>query len=189
MFLVENCFYWIGFHIVEYLLDQGYTVTGNDEIDTDGKEHLSMFIGRNENFTHMKQRLNESAYDIRLTPHETALTLHKDSASTIYLPLLFGEWMPMNQDGMYYRGDFIAFDSDEFVEKAVYIGDFLKIIDQCIAASNLPSAVNVKKKGEDINAEIKLENSVFIRNNRPINDRIKTVKNHYKKFSKLYESK
>ncbi|GAA0593105.1 hypothetical protein GCM10009001_06520 [Virgibacillus siamensis] len=188
MFLVENCFHWIGFHIVEYLLNQGYTVTGNDEINTDGKEHLSMFFSRNENFTHVEQQSNETVYDMRIMPSETELTLHKESTSTIYLPLLFGKWMPMNHNGMYFRRKFITFDSEEFLEKAVYIGDFLKIFHQCIRASNLPPVIKVKTGGADVPDDRKVENSVFIRNNRPVTDRLKIVQNHYKKFSELYES-
>lgn len=187
MFLVEKCFHWVGFHIVEYLLGRGYTVSGNDKINTDAKDHLSMLIGRNANFTHLEQRPDSKVFDIRITPDEDKLTLHKESTSTMKLPLLFGEWMPMNQEGMYHRNEFIAFDSDRFLIDAVYIGDFLTIVQQCIDASNLPSVIKVKHGEKDAASDLKLENSVFIRNNRPIMNRLKTVQNHYEKFSEFYQ--
>ncbi|WP_077325073.1 hypothetical protein [Virgibacillus siamensis] len=187
MFFVENCFYWIGFHLVDYLLNQGYAVTGDDHIDTEGKEHLSMLIGRNENFVHLKEPRNAADYDICFTPKENTLKMYKNSTSTIKLPLLFGEWMPMEADGMYHRGTFIPFDSDRFLQEAVYIGDFLNTIQQCIDATRLPRFLNVNAGQQKSSADIKLEDSVFIRNNRPIMSRLKAVQSHYKRFGEFYQ--
>ncbi len=49
--MVWGCFQWIGFHLIRDWLDEGQTVIGIDTVDTEQKETLEMFVGRNANFT------------------------------------------------------------------------------------------------------------------------------------------
>src|SRR5699024_5331671 len=135
--LVTNCFDWEGFHMVNQELDKGHEVEGDDEETTDFKEHLSMFLGRNSEFR-MKTRDELTSYDtaivIREDPCTDVLKARKmlniscnkiqakreASMTTIHVPILFGEWMPMNEQGMYVGNQFISFDSAHFLSEAVY---------------------------------------------------------------------
>src|SRR5699024_11747942 len=96
IFLVENCFHWLGFHIINRLLDNGYQVDGMDDLDTDKKEHLSMFVGRNELFRQITSRERNTDYDISMQADARKLESEKEQAITIKLPLVFGEGVQMN---------------------------------------------------------------------------------------------
>src|SRR5690625_5995594 len=43
----------------------------------------------------------------------------------IQTPILFGEWMPMDQKGAYINDTYITFESPEFLITAIYINDFI----------------------------------------------------------------
>ncbi|TFJ93598.1 hypothetical protein [Lentibacillus salicampi] len=184
---VENCFHWIGFHIMNDLLDNGFQVDGMDSLDTDKKEHLSMFVGRNQLFRHVSASERNNAYDISLKIEDDALILEKENLVTIHLPLVFGEWMPMNQEGVYDQDDFIPFDSERFLTEAVYVGDVLKSLQQWFATSDLPPILEVRSFHERQTGQRKLENAVYIRNNRPIQEEINRVKKHYNTYQKFYQ--
>lgn len=186
-FLVENCFHWIGFHVVNLLLEDGYEVIGADVINTSKKEHLEMFVGRNDGFTHITEKSDHILYDAVIRIGDNELEIHKGQTSTIKLPLLFGEWMPMNVDGFYSGDTFISFESNYFLTEGVYIEDFLKILMQCIQSSQLPSVLKVRSANKGKDTEVKLENSIYIRDNVPIQNNAKVVVNHFKKFKAIYE--
>src|SRR5699024_6793172 len=117
-FLVTCCFDWVGFLMVNQLLEKGHEVDGVDEETTDFKEHLSMFLGRNSAFR-LKTRDELTYYDTAIMSGEEPCTdvmkarkmmniscnkiqaKRKASMTTIHEPVLFGEWMPMNERGMY----------------------------------------------------------------------------------------
>ncbi|HLR62860.1 MAG TPA: hypothetical protein VK097_10505 [Lentibacillus sp.] len=185
-FLVENCFHWIGFHIVSRLLDNGWQVDGMDDLDTDKKEHLSMFLGRNDLFHHVSSCERSSDYDARVSVGNRELVLQKPESITIKLPLIFGEWMPMNEEGIYTQNDFIRFDSEPFLSRAVHVADVFESLEQWIASSELPAILDVRSFHDRQTDNIKLENAVYIRNNRPINEQIKMVKKHYGRYKKFY---
>src|SRR5699024_12016099 len=176
IFLVENCFHWLGFHIINRLLDNGYQVDGMDDLDTDKKEHLSMFVGRNELFRHITSRERNTDYDISIQVDECKLVLEKEHPITIKLPLIFGEWMPMNQKGLYVQNEFMRFDSKQFLTNAVYVKDVLESLQQLIDSSDLPRVLEVRSCYSRPMNHKKLENSIYIRNNRPIQERISIVK-------------
>lgn len=188
LFLVENCFQWMGFHLVNCLLENGYKVDGVDDLSSDKKDHLSMYIGRNASFQHLSSLKRGTNYDssINITDNEIVLTMEQNTSHRINLPILFGEWMPMKRDGMYHRNTFISFDSDIFLNEAIYIGDFMKSLIQWVKSSQLPEILEVKSINNKQNEEIKLENSVYIRNNITIEENLKMVRKHYEKFEKLY---
>ncbi len=68
-FLIANCYDWIGFHIVNKLLENGYDVDGYDHSSEDD-HHLSMFLGRNSSFTFVK--------DITAKNYRTSIILDED---------------------------------------------------------------------------------------------------------------
>ncbi|SDQ88365.1 hypothetical protein [Virgibacillus salinus] len=188
LFLVENCFQWVGFHIVNCLLENGYKVDGIDDLSSDKKKHLSMFVGRNSSFQHIFSYKRDATYDssIKITENQLDLTLQQNTSHLIKLPILFGEWMPMKINGMYHNNSFIPFDSDIFLNEAIYIGDFMKSLTQWIKSSQLPEILEVKSINNKQSEEIKLENSVYIRNNRTIEENLKMVIKHYEKFEDVY---
>ncbi|WP_164669480.1 hypothetical protein [Virgibacillus doumboii] len=189
LFLVENCFHWIGFHVVDFLLENGHRVDGMDDMSTDKKEHLSMFVGRNELFTHVTETERETAYDTTITirkDDELVLTLNNGSTTKINFPLVYGKWMPMEPEGMYYNNQFIRFNSDHFLSEAVYIEDVLQSLIQWVKSSNLSPVLEVKSIHEKHRENKKLENSIFIRNNRPIKENVNIVINHYETYKNFY---
>ncbi len=157
MYAVENCFHWIGFHIVNRLLEEGCRVDGIDDLSTEKKENLAMFVGRNELFRHLPVIQESSGYNAIITVDDQMVKMHREEPVTIQLPLLFGEWMPMNQDGVYNGDEFVPFAAKEFTSRAVYIDDFLTGFLQWLQASSLPSELNVKsvhdKSAEDARHE------------------------------------
>lgn len=187
LFLVENCFHWIGFHVVDFLLENGHKVDGSDNLSTDKKEHLSMFVGRNKSFTHVTDI--DAAYDWTITINEGSemtITMHNGRTTRVKLPLIFGEWMPMKQEGVY-RGDkLIPFDSDCFLTEAVFIDDFLKSLIQWVESSHLSPVLEVRSIYKKEQEDKRLENSIYVRNNRPINDTINIVKKHYETYGEFY---
>ncbi len=188
LFLVENCFHWMGFHLVNCLLENGYKVDGVDDLSSDMKEHLSMYVGRNASFQHLSSPERSTTYDrlINITDKELILTIQPNTSHRINLPILFGEWMPMKKDGMYHQKTFISFDSDIFFNEAIYIGDFMKSLIQWVESSQLPEILEVKSINNIQSEEVKLENSVYIRNNITIEENLKVVIKHYEKFKELY---
>lgn len=203
-FLVTNCFDWIGFHMVNHLLEKGYTVDGMDEETTASKDHLSMFLGRNSAF-HLKKKKELTTYDTAIVIGEEPCPdglkakqiinirrnklqdTQKTSMTMLYVPVLFGEWMPMNDKGMYVNNQFITFDSAHFLSEAIYIKDFIAGLFQWMQSADIPSGLEVKSKGSEIK-DVKLENTVYIRNNEQTADKIKKVLKHYRNYQQFYTS-
>jgi len=201
-FLVTNCFEWVGFHMVNQLLEKGYEVDGIDEETTAFKEHLSMFLGRNSAFR-LKTRDELTSYDMAIVIGEDPCTevlkarkmmniscnkiqaKRKASMTTIHVPVLFGEWMPMNERGMYVGNQFISFDSAQFLSEAVYIKDFINGLFQWMQANDLPSSLEVKSKDSESRA-VKLDNTVYIHDNERTEDKLKKVLNHYRNYQHFY---
>ncbi|NBJ70937.1 MULTISPECIES: hypothetical protein [Clostridia] len=189
--LVVNCNHWIGFHIVNGLLEQGLKVEGlvNDKKD-DG---LTLFFGRNSNFSFFIDKKNNT-YDqiIQVGPMNIDVTLSSElfitlahpitvndltSSNELYieLPLLFGEWMPMTESGMYFQEEFISFSSDNFNQHATYIQDFVARFITWLSTTDLHHIKGTVKK-------INLDKFVKIQDNRPKEDKVKQVIQHYRNY-------
>lgn len=202
--LVVNCFGWVGYHITIELLEAGYLVDGLDQMSTKKHDHLSMFIGRNSSFS-FKDEEHTGSYKycimVGSKPHITHLgagrIFHISDAPkkasalkhtmTIEIPMLFGEWMPMNDKGIYYQGTFIPFNSSKFLLEAVYIKDFTRSLLQWINTSYMSHMVKVKSVRNKGESDLKLENTIFLRDNRPIQKNIQYVISHYHRFKEYYE--
>lgn len=203
-FFVSDCFHWINFHIVNHLLEKGYSVTGNERPLTDKQEHLAMMIGRNdlfslisddfttEKYTHAillngipDQIQNMAAIKMFKLTRETE-PYEKGAASVIRIPLLFGEWMPMNEDGIYVDEQFIPFTSDTFQNEAVYIEDFIASLMVCLMSSQLPEKLKIRPKrsmsfGKEDDRQV-----IYLRERKSIDRQIKTLIAHYKRFKDFY---
>ncbi|HEX6593644.1 MAG TPA: hypothetical protein VF095_03535 [Bacillota bacterium] len=204
--LVVNCFDWIGFHLVNELLENGYNVHGLDVLHSMKKEHFWMFFARNDRFTLVKDeqmvdkkkkfdrlfvidpvgvvppvQANETIFIGRDENH-----LSERSKMIVNAPLLFGEWMSMCEEGIYVNSEFIRFHSEKFLTEAIYINDFIKgLLDQVENRSFVPklNVLSIKCKQK----HVKLENVLYIRDNRPIKENIKKVIEHYKRFRHFYK--
>lgn len=201
-FLVTSCFDWVGFHIVNQLLEEGYDVDGIDEETTAFKEHLSMFLGRNSAFS-LKTKNELEPYDTAIMIGDSPCTdvlkakrminisRNKIQArreipmTIIHVPVLFGEWMPMNEQGMYVGNRFISFDSAHFLSEAVYVKDFIAGLFQWIQADELPPSLEVKSKSSE-SRSLKLENTVYIHDNERTADKLKKVLHHYRSYQQFF---
>ncbi|WP_100011471.1 hypothetical protein [Lentibacillus sediminis] len=192
--LVADCSHWIGFHITNALLENDYQVDG---VRGENKnEHLEMFFARNSNFTFTETN-TKTKYDAAViagrdrVPEEVeaerifVINGSREKGSRVipvYIPYLFGEWIPMQEEGFYQGEEFISFASQEFREGAVDIKDAAKGLLQLLKAKKLPEEIilDPSRKGE------KLENLLFLRNNRPIERSLKTLQSHYQQYKGLY---
>ncbi|WP_042149029.1 hypothetical protein [Paucisalibacillus sp. EB02] len=201
--LIQNCFHWIGYHYVNFLLEKGIVVKGVDKIDTEKKENLYMFIGRNSSFELMDSPKNNKAkIAIVIGDCNSAapcidaerifqldvngLKNKIDNATIIKAPLLFGEWMDMTEEGLVTGEKIIRFDSVKFQSESVYIGDFVKATYPVLKLPPNSSNITVFSKKIFLNESVKLENSIYIRDNVPIEDRMKKVLTHYRRYKKFY---
>lgn len=192
--LVADCSHWVGFHITNALLENGYQVVG-----VKGKnknEHLEMFFARNSNFTFTEAN-TKTNYDAaviagrdrmpEVVEAERAFVINGSQRKNpdvvpICIPYLFGEWMPMQEEGFYQGEEFISFASQEFREGAVDIKDAAKGLLQLLNTNKLPVEIilNPSRKDE------KLENLLFLRNNRRIERSLKSLQSHYQQYKELY---
>lgn len=201
--LVINCFHWIGFQIVSKLLEEGLRVDGIDEEESTLETHLSMFLGRNSLFT-LKTNEEPKSYDTAIiigtsqyineinAKRILSINQNKDEPSKagmtmIHVPLLFGEWMPMNEQGMYVGGGFIPFNENYFLTESVYVKDFTDTLFQLLEKIHLPTRLEVKSKETTENQDIKFENVIFIRDNIPNGDKLKSVLDHYQQYKRFYQ--
>ncbi|MBY7143095.1 hypothetical protein KFZ56_08500 [Virgibacillus sp. NKC19-3] len=197
--LIANCDHWIGFHIASVLLERSYTVDGIGDENSD----LAMFLGRNSSFHFVKSDVSKQyAFAIVIGDQEgsdqfqSGYTLminptRKDRVSNrviINAPLLFGEWMPMNEQGVYCNNSFITFDSDYFQTEAIYIKDFTNGLLQWLKTEELPSHLEVRSEKNKENQHVKLENAIYIRDNRPMEEKVSNVLEHYRMYSNFYEN-
>lgn len=199
--LVADCNSWIGYHVVNELLENDYKVHGiNSER---GNDTLSMFFGRHSLFTFVnagERKVYDAAIIIGdgteigeietsrfviLSNSNRKLPEYKNKI-IIKTPLLFGEWMPMNEKGFNRNNELIAFDSDLFHAEAVYIKDFTKGLIQWLQTPSLPRVLEVKSAKEKEKKNLKLENSVYIRDNVPISEKLKLVQDHYHQYKDSY---
>ncbi|OZU90637.1 hypothetical protein CIL03_05730 [Virgibacillus indicus] len=198
-FLVAGCNHWIGFHIVNELLEEGYTVAGI--LNEDGNENLPLYFGRNSSFSMVKAD-SMNNYDTAIIIDEIQSTeniqadrivkiggtiVNNEKVTLIKIPLLYGEWMKMNEKGMFRDKAFIPFDSDDFEEKAIYIKDFTNGLIQWLKFGKLPPHLHVISAKNNEKEGVKLENSIYLRDNRPNKEKLMPVLDHFKKFKELYD--
>ncbi|WP_138416458.1 hypothetical protein [Aquibacillus sediminis] len=208
MYVVSRCFNWIGYHLVDQLLQQGQEVIGIDDIKTPKQEHFALLIGRNSLFTHqetVEEARKEGEIDTLFTinDHERAESLSDlktskwihlsnqairdgDHIINVHLPLLYGEWMPRDAEGCYVQQQYIRFDSDTFKHQAIYIQDFVQALIQLVKSEQLPKTVDMYPLKRLERAQTKQENHLFIRELAPLEKRHQDLLTHYQKFQQIY---
>ncbi|MEN2466771.1 hypothetical protein [Ornithinibacillus sp. JPR2-1] len=198
---IYNCFSWIGYHYVHYFLEKGIEVNGIDKIDSEKKENLHMLVGRNSSFRLIPP--NSIPKDlVALVIGGTELPIYADriiqirtremkkklsNAIVINAPILFGEWMEMTEEDIKVGNRNVRFHSREFQSDAIYIKDFVKATAPLFHSSNKPSELSVFSKKVFLNEAVKLENSIYIRDNIPIEENVRKVLAHYRRYKDLYE--
>lgn len=193
---VKNCLNWIGFHIVNRLLEDGCQVDGIVGLNADREEDLSMMLGRNSLFSlYNENQIKQIEYtdmiildeiNQRSIPSIQLYDIRKNmegpTISNIKLPLLFGEWMPMDDNGVYVNDQYIEFDSDKFREEAIYIDDFMGCLIQWMKVPEPPQFIFLTKD-KDLRTDVKpFEQQMYIRESSTIGDQIINLKKHYHKI-------
>lgn len=201
--LINHCYHWISYHLIETMLTEGYEVIGIHDFKSKQSEFLSMFLGRNDLFREATFQDQLCSIDLAIifgekSPpsknhikkkfriHSKAKTPERNT-TIIRPPLLFGKWMNMNETGMYANHDFISFDSKFFQEHAIYIEDFCKLLLSWVEQTILPSTVNIRSANVQQKEVELLENTIFIHDNIPIKNRLQEVLTHYKNFQQYYK--
>lgn len=197
--LIMNYTNWIGFHLAEALLNEGYKVDGFE--GKDGNENLVDFLARNSNFRSLGN-LEERVYPLviysgqegqlpRISVERAFLinpvsSIHEENIISIHIPLLYGEWMPMDENGIYVNEKRIYFSSELFKREAIYIGDFIQLLLQWINKKPPIEKIRMEiAKNMNYNA-VKLEKTFFVDENVPIGDQVQKVVEHYRKYHLLY---
>jgi hypothetical protein len=201
--LVYNCFNWIGFHYVNFLLHKGMVVKGVDKVDSDKKENFYMFVGRNSSFE-LIDSLNNNECNLAIVIGEHFPTDKQDfnrvvkicnepqgddnnnSCVMVNAPLLFGEWMDMSEEGILWKNRMISFSSQEFLVNAVYIEDFIKATYPLLDGTLTSEQIMVYSKKKTQGEAQKLENSISIRDNIPIEQNVRKVLEHYQRYKDFY---
>ncbi|RDW18261.1 hypothetical protein CWR48_11800 [Oceanobacillus arenosus] len=193
--LVINCNHWIGYHVVNALLNHDYLVDGiENEMESDD---LSMFFGRNSLFSFYNQRQRKQ-YDtcicvgdygkmeavkanriFFINPQESSGRMNLENTTTILASHLFGEWMPMNKKGYYDQQAFITFDSNDFKENAIYIGDFTDGLIQWLGSSKISDKLEIKSEHKDGRENDASGNGIYISASLPLEKRVTALQQHY----------
>ena len=197
--LVINITNWIGYHITNRLLEEGYEVKGLMTEEAGG--HLLHFFKRNSNFQ-LLENPGDEFYETVICvgrfpeyPVEIGRLILINSRKappgitdtlTIQSPYLFGEWMPMNADGYYEKERWLAFNSTDFKENGLYIDDFLQPLISWLKQN--PSTDDIQIRSARAKKREKLEKFFFVKENKPIEDNVQQVLSHYERFKDLYPS-
>lgn len=210
MFVVSNCFDWIGYHLTNKFLNEGIRVVGIDRTDTEKKEHLSMFFDRNSLFKKIhsfseirkeyKKESVEALFELdgdktfkeldnqEVLQHfilNTRNSKVEKSAIKIKYPLLYGEWMPREEKGFYQGEEFIHFDSRTFQEEAIDIDDFAGALRQLATLRKLPKTVEFKSINSQSRSDPN-QDLLFVRQSKPMKSRLRELDDHYKRFRFFY---
>ncbi|WP_145524221.1 hypothetical protein [Virgibacillus sp. SK37] len=198
--LVVNCNHWIGFHIVNTLLEHDFNIDGM--INPNLQDDLLMFFGRNSDFQMVNDEKREYETCIIIGDHPKAQDFkagnkwllpingiqkkEQTDLTTIHTPILFGEWMPMNENGIYHHKKFITFDSEEFKNNALSIHSFTPVLLQLIQNPSETHELYVHSRHEKRKSPGK--NAIYIRESEPKEKYVADLKKHYKRYKKFYYS-
>lgn len=203
-FLIVNSFHWIGYHIANYLLENGHEVDGFDTLSSSKEEHLSMYFARNDLFSLIASTELQSEYDTAIFIGNTEVPFckhihaqkkiklhqgsadHHDKVINVEIPLLFGEWMHMNENGMFRANDVIPFSSETFLTEAIYIADFVPWLLKSVEVARWPQSCIIKSPNSKA-ADTEPEKTIYLRKCGPVDENLQKVKNHFNTFKHLYE--
>ncbi|MRH43375.1 hypothetical protein GH741_11865 [Aquibacillus halophilus] len=212
MYVVSNCFNWIGFHFLQKILNNSEEVVGLDQISTDKEENLYLSVGRNSLFTHvtskrdLKKEINSKQVDVvfDLMDSDELLAdeefhadnwvqfkneIAKDNTNNLIhveLPLLYGEWMPRDNNGIFHTRNYIKFDSETFENEAIYIDDFVDAMWQILSSRKKPEKIKFKSLRKEGRDEKDPAQVLYIREKERMETRLLNLNNHFEQFSKFY---
>ncbi|WP_087973314.1 hypothetical protein [Oceanobacillus rekensis] len=207
--LVVNCDDWLGYHVVSTLLEHDYKVEGTIQPVTDGYqdiEDLTMFFGRNSSFSITSTIKKEYRIGIIVgkfygdipqnveklivinPDEEQHRSIKHSNCTTIRTSILFGEWMPMNEKGIFHKNEYIPFTSEKFKRESIYAADFTEALMQWLKITNLPSELTIYPNNDEKKKVTKIEKNRYIRENIPNKENLKNVIEHYYKFKKMYNN-
>jgi hypothetical protein len=196
--LVVNCNHWLGFHIINTLLEHDFKIDGilNPSLPDD----LLMFFGRNSDFQMVNENNREYETCIIIGNHTSVQEFKakkkllineiqqiekRTEVTTIHPTVLFGEWMPMNENGVYHNNKFIPFESEEFKNNALSIHSFTPVLLQLLQTSCQMNEFYVYPRQErDKSFE---KNAIYIRENESNKKYVADLRNHYKQYRKFYQ--
>lgn len=193
--LIVNCNHWVGFHITNAFLGEDYSLDAivDKNIDND----LELFFGRNSNLNFIDNLEKKYEASIIIGDHEQRekvqasrtlivqvdkeIKVKDDNITVIRPPLLFGEWMPMDEKGFYRNNRFITFDSNDFRNNALSIHIFTSLLLKWLTTSSLPKYLDISSNDKNLQ-----QHSIYIRQNESIEDQLDNLKQHYKKYRNFY---
>jgi hypothetical protein len=179
--LVLNATNWIGYHVTERLLAEGYEVKAVK--DPNGNEFLEEFFARNSNLewvdTDQKGNVDivicafNPPEDIHYTYHRMFIINGRQAefknAIFCHAPTLFGKWMEFPEKNK--RSD--------LKEDGIYMEDFLDVFIPWIESPPKQNEIHFlpsRKKGKI------LEKYCFVHENRPIEEKVEEVISHHERF-------
>lgn len=195
---IINCFHWIGYHLVEVILEEGIEVFGIYASDTEQSDFLSMFVKRNSLFTKAEKPPEKADYTVvightsNISSCSCIIQLSEGNIEPnensfydvrIQLPLLFGEWMPMDEKGIYVLNKYISFSSEDFMKKGIYVRDYMNGI---LAVMKEKSAASSNKTSIVVE-ELILENDSHFRDNSTKRKIIERLQRHFRQNRFFYE--
>ncbi|MFZ3577905.1 hypothetical protein [Virgibacillus sp. DJP39] len=193
---VTNCFHWVGFHLVNRLIENDYAVDGIANLSTKKEEELYLMVGRNSNFSLFNNvsEIKDNVYTdaILINPEEpiyfqtsrtftVGVDLGNPDFVALHTPLLFGEWMPMDEEGIFVNDQYIAFDSNEFQNEAIHINDFIDCFMQWLNACSMPNLIALTPNQSVIGEEGDPGKYIYLRKERPLEEQVNLLVNHYEK--------
>lgn len=187
-FVVINCFHWIGYHIVEALIEEGEDVYGIEKPGVNNQTNLEMYVGRNSLFHHkMKRTENDSGPFIIVEDEHIIYQHNKEGCEQIITTFfVFGEWMPMNTHGMYQKDNYIRFASNEFKRNAIHINIFIEYLLQWIKNFHVNDRLSIRRtENNEYHCMIHKE-TVYLYDFIPLEKRIQKLVGHFKQFQDIY---
>ncbi|QXE02711.1 hypothetical protein [Terribacillus sp. DMT04] len=197
-FLIDNCYSFEGYHLVETLLEEGHEVSGIHSSVLSNKEaHLSMYLGRHALFEEGIQEKDYAAYVTFFGEGEKQVSAHRrvnlqydksddtdtDAEVRILLPILYGKWMPRDTDTLQWEGKTIPFDDAFFRAHALPIQSVMQTVSKLLAGDT--RSKNYRFYAKDVCPE--QEDQAVIAFTRNLQDDLITLHQHYAKFSQFYK--
>src|SRR5690606_19650653 len=136
-----------------------------------------MFFGRNSSFQWFEDSYDEKVSTALIIGNRiSSIPINADriiqivlkqtkkipDAVTINAPLLFGEWMEMTNEGVTDGNRIIPFQSDEFLQDAIYIEDFILSTYPLFESNKRSGDYQVISNKMYLDDAVKLENSIYI---------------------------
>ncbi|WP_123921887.1 hypothetical protein [Terribacillus saccharophilus] len=195
-FLVSQCYSWEGYHLVQALLEDGHEVSGlQEQTLSDRETHLSMYLGRHAMF---REGVQDTDYKAHVSFFGTAersaesqqhvdISYATDDTSEqekqILLPILYGEWMPRDEEAVEWNGKRMLFDDDYFHRNALPIKPVMQTISKLLSGDGNLDKYRFYTK--EVCPE--QEDRAAIALTRNIRNDLSALHKHYAQFRFFYE--